>query len=383
MNQNNKLTIVAHLAHHYDNGEWYSYEPYVREIEIWCDLFEEVSLYTDVRFNFESTLPLKVLPKNCNVIGIKMQAGPGWRNNLLRFVQLPLAFLRVWKVVHQSEFLHLRSIGVTTTMAILLNIFYKKKTIIKWPTIFESIPQMTLIQRFELSLLKKAPRNSFVMVYGKSERTNHVSSFPALFSRDEVEDYMRDLNPRDWSGTINLLCVGRMYKFKNFDFVFDALAYFNSKNPHLKWHLYFVGDGVDRPVLDSIVNNANMTDRVTFLGKLPFQKTIEVYKRSHIAIMPGKYEGWPKVINEAWATGCIPFVVNYGNAVYPLKFSPASSYVFEPNFNSFSEGLHTLIEMKKEERETLLHNARMANSNFCLENYRSHLLEIINMVNEN
>ena len=44
-----KLMVLSLADHAFDaEGNPVAYEPYVREINLWCELFEEVEIYTNI-----------------------------------------------------------------------------------------------------------------------------------------------------------------------------------------------------------------------------------------------------------------------------------------------------------------------------------------------
>ncbi len=375
-----RLTIISHTTHFKKKDEFLAYEPYVREIELWAELFQEIEIYTDVKCKGTPKVPVKPLPNNCIIRNINIQAGPGLLNNIKRLIQLPFATIKIFFIVKNSDFLHLRSPGITTVIANFWNIFLNKKTIVKWATIFEEIPQFSKIQKVELKPLKNPPTNTKVLIYGESLHPNHRPSFPALMSKNEIAKLSKNIEPRDWSGKIRLICVGRMSRFKNFDTVIEGLTEFKIKYPKHNWELIFIGDGEERVKIEDLIKSGNLKNEVILKGSLPFAEVLKWYNKSHIAIMPGKYEGWPKVVNEAWSTGCIPFVVNYGNAVYPFKFSTNAGVTYEPENSSFANKLNELFNMTDNDKNELIFNGGKSNYSMTLEKYKLNINNLINQL---
>jgi glycosyltransferase involved in cell wall biosynthesis len=375
---NKRLTIIAHLPHYRINNAWYSYEPYVREIEVWANLFDVIDIHTEIK-NSENknSIPLKILPSKCNVQSVNIKSGPGLKNNLVRLLQLPFAVFKIFNIILNANFLHLRSPGITTFIANYLNIFFNKKSIVKWATVFEIIPQMTLIQKAELKYLKRPVSNTRVLIYGKSSHPNHIPFLPALMTIDELADIDANFKQRDWSKKIRLICVGRLFRFKNFDTVILGLIQFKKRYPKHNWELILIGDGEDRVRIEKLILDGNLKNEVILKGKQPFNIVTKWFSKSHIAIMPGKYEGWPKIINEAWATGCIPFVVNFGNATYPFIYAGLEGFTYEPNDDDFATQLNKLFNLKDSEKLCLAEKGRSANSRMSLYNFENELAKII------
>lgn len=371
------LVIIAHLYHYKKGDRFYSYEPYVREIELWSDLFDEITIYTDLQKEFKPTFPVKSLPENCIIKDIWMRSGSGLKNNLIRMIQLPFATIRLFFIMRKAEMLHFRSPGITTMISNFLNRFLNKKTIVKWATQFDFIPPLSQSQRFELKLLKNPPSNTKVLIYGKSENPNHVSFFPAIMSKKELDELRLKIQPRDWTGKIRLVSVGRLYRHKNFDTIIEGLTVFSQKYPNHNWEFVMIGDGEERNHIEDLIKKGNLENEVKMLGSRPFDEVLKWYGKSHIAVMPGKYEGWPKVVNEAWATGCIPFVVNYGNAPYPLTFAENSGFSYEANPESFADCLNQILQKPADELDRIRKNGADANYSMTLEKYKEKINQII------
>lgn len=371
------LVIIAHLYHYKKGDRFYSYEPYVREIELWSELFDEITIYTDLQKEFKPTFPVKSLPENCIIKDIWMRSGSGLKNNLIRMIQLPFATIRLFFIMRKAEMLHFRSPGITTMISNFLNRFLNKKTIVKWATQFDFIPPLSQSQRFELKLLKNPPSNTKVLIYGKSENPNHVSFFPAIMSKKELDELRLKIQPRDWTGKIRLVSVGRLYRHKNFDTIIEGLTVFSQKYPNHNWEFVMIGDGEERNHIEDLIKKGNLENEVKMLGSRPFDEVLKWYGKSHIAVMPGKYEGWPKVVNEAWATGCIPFVVNYGNAPYPLTFAENSGFSYEANPESFADCLNQIFQKPADELDWIRKNGADANYSMTLEKYKEKINQII------
>lgn len=371
------LVIIAHLYHYKKDGRFYSYEPYVREIELWSDLFDEITIYTDVQKKIRQTVPLKALPENCKVKGVWMRSGPGLKNGVIRLIQMPFATIRLFFILRKADLLHFRSPGITTMISNGLNRFMNKKVIVKWATQFGYIPTLPPSQKFELKLLQNPPSNTKVLIYGKTDHPNHVSFFPATMTKTELDELKQKSGPRDWTGKIRLISVGRLYKDKNFDTIIEGLTVFKRKYPDYNWELVMVGDGEERDSIKNLIKKGNLEAEVKMMGSKPFSEVLDWYGKSHIVIMPGKYEGWPKVINEGWATGCIPFVVNYGNAPYPLTFAKNSGFSYETDPESFADSLNEILQKPAAELDQIRKNGADINYSLTLEKFKEKINQLI------
>lgn len=74
---------------------------------------------------------------------------------------------------------------------------------------------------------------------------------------------------------------------------------------HQDWEFLVVGDGVERPKLESMVERAGIP-RIRFEG---FRRDPSPYYReASLFLMASDFEGWPMVLGEAMQAGCVPVV---------------------------------------------------------------------------
>lgn len=105
----------------------------------------------------------------------------------------------------------------------------------------------------------------------------------------EVENY----NALEKHKKNEFLSVGRLEPQKDFEYLIE---YFNKTDLILN----IVGDGKLRNSLESISNN-----NILYLGRLPHEKLLNLYKEFKFYITSSDFEGNPKSLLEAMSRGCI------------------------------------------------------------------------------
>lgn len=97
--------------------------------------------------------------------------------------------------------------------------------------------------------------------------------------------------------------VGNLIPRKGVNYLIEAISKIDEKL--LKNAGFFiVGDGSDRDTLEKMVNNLELKDFITFLGRIDEDDLLNWYSLSDIFILPSLAEGRPTVINEAMACEC-------------------------------------------------------------------------------
>lgn len=106
--------------------------------------------------------------------------------------------------------------------------------------------------------------------------------------------------PEDSDSVLRLACVGRLYfGAKGQDLLMSVLS--SPAWQQRRWTLTFCGTGPQERVLRRLVANANLQDRVTFMGQVPDITTI--WATHHALVLPSRYEGMPLAVVEAALAG--------------------------------------------------------------------------------
>ena len=119
----------------------------------------------------------------------------------------------------------------------------------------------------------------------------------------------------DHTPTLNnkiVLAVGRLTYQKGFDLLLQAWAILKTKPEAKDWILQIVGEGEDKPLLDSLIYSLNLTDSVTIY---PFSNQVSrYYQQASIYCMSSRFEGLGMVLIEAQSFGlpCVSFDCDIG-----------------------------------------------------------------------
>jgi len=105
--------------------------------------------------------------------------------------------------------------------------------------------------------------------------------------------------------TFNVLCVSRLIERKGIHFLLDAWKKLIEKNQNSK--LFIVGEGDMKTVLLEKSEKLGITNSVNFTGRLVHEKTIDMYKKADVFVLPSMNEGMSNTILEAMACG-LPIV---------------------------------------------------------------------------
>lgn len=135
----------------------------------------------------------------------------------------------------------------------------------------------------------------FLTKYFKNVK--HVEIFPNWIESLRYQDFKNRYSNK-------ILSVGRLEDQKNYQFLIKKLA-----NSDIV--LDIIGEGSKKEELEKLAKENNV--KINFLGRLNYFDLQEVYKSYRIFIMPSLFEGNPKALLEALASGCLVVALNNKN----------------------------------------------------------------------
>ncbi|SMY06880.1 glycosyltransferase [Flavimaricola marinus] len=125
----------------------------------------------------------------------------------------------------------------------------------------------------------------------------------------------------------DLLFVGRLAAVKGVPVLFEALAEARTSLPNLR--LTLIGDGLDRPALETLAKSMGLSDAITFAGYKNQTEVAEALAKADLLVLPSFAEGVPVVLMEAMAAGK-PVVATQVGGVGELVDSGHTGHLVPP-----------------------------------------------------
>ena len=167
----------------------------------------------------------------------------------------------------------------------------------------------------------------YIAAISPEVHSSFIRTFPALKSKvvdienilssDFVRQRAEETDVKaEFSGSVNLLSIGRFCTAKNYDNVPDiARRIVESGHPDLKW--YIIGYGGDEALIRRKISEAGMEEHVILLGKkenpYPYIKACDIY------VQPSRYEGKSVTVREAQMPGKPVAVTAYPTAASQIN----------------------------------------------------------------
>ena len=148
--------------------------------------------------------------------------------------------------------------------------------------------------------------------------------------------------------------IGQHIWQKNLQLVIEALGQLKAEGQ--RFHMLFVGDGAKRAEMEQMAADLNLSDSVTFAGRIHDRKTIaKIYMRSSAMLFPSLYDTSSLVPREAAACGC-PTVFVKG-ASTSQGITDKNGFLIENSAESLTETVRRIIQ-KPDEAKTVGETAR-------------------------
>ena len=127
---------------------------------------------------------------------------------------------------------------------------------------------------------------------------------------------------------IKFLFVGRLEKSKGLYCLIYAMKHLVQSKLNAK--LFIIGGGTEERKLKMLVSSLNLTNFVTFIGNVPYERLPEFYNACDALILPSLIDPSPSVILEAMACGK-PVIGSKVGGIEEVLVDRETGYLFNPN----------------------------------------------------
>jgi glycosyltransferase involved in cell wall biosynthesis len=300
-----KLLVVSDTPFYRGTNGLMAFEPVVRELESLLEIFDEIVW---LGCSVSKQRYAMIQPKQ----GIRLVAMPSVANATMNWQRVlcsyPVFLYHILTCIKDVTHVHGRAPSHPALLLMLLSVVDKRRRYWHKYAGNWAVKSGAISYRLQQWILKKGlGRNRVVTVNGLYEDSpGHIIAFenPCFTDREQqlaIEKAGRKVFPAD----LELLFVGGLNENKGIMELMAAIA-LNHFPARIK-AVHIVGDG---PLKDRIVEMAANTPgtAVHVHGYLSRQEVEKYYEQCHLIVLPSQSEGFPKVIAEASAYGCIPVV---------------------------------------------------------------------------
>lgn len=211
-----RLMVLSAAPHSYDkDGKPVSYEPYVREMNLWTEMFDEVHIYTilkpfDERQHHKFA---KFRDSNVKLIPLlSFDASKGVLYKLGLLLSLPVVFFQLLFASRKYDVVNIRNSGFFSAILGIITRLFPKPTITKWAGSYMPYEGENLITKFDRKVINWYHKKHKVLIYDKVYKKHFVNFIPALMSNAEINEAKKLAEDKPLiSKRYEIVAIGRMY----------------------------------------------------------------------------------------------------------------------------------------------------------------------------
>ena len=302
-----KFAIITYIEHAVYNGKFYSYEPYISEMNIWLNEVDEFMVLAP-KINRKPLAGETAYIKDPVFAEVPALSFKGLTNILLSLFRTPLILMKIYRIFLEADHIHLRCPGNISLLGCIIQVFFPKKPkTVKYAGNWDPESDQPLSYRLQKWILNNRflSRNIKVLVYGKwkNQSDNIIPFFTASFSEEEKAPVNKEFD-----GTLKFMFVGSLSEGKRPLIAIKLVEALISQGVDASLKLY--GNGVLLEELEDYIKNSTFSEAISIEGFRNKKELKQRYRESHFLVLPSKSEGWPKAVAEAMFFGCIPFATN-------------------------------------------------------------------------
>jgi len=356
-----RLLIVSDTATWLVDGKVVAFEPVVREIEHFSGLFDSIIW---IAYGYPG-LPQGNSRILCSetplrLIALPAVGGETWRKKLRALIYAPWYGLVVFFALWRSDVVHTRAPSLPAFWAILFS--YIDRGRIYWHKYAGNWKERRppFFYGLQRDLLIRAKR-TYVTINGKwADQPPHCYSFENPCVTDIERDKAANTALRkNFDGPLELCFVGGLTISKGIMYFLEAVALMPEEAISQVW---IVGDGILSEAAIALIKRSHLGDRIQLLGFQPRTVVESIYARSHCLILPSATEGFPKVLAEAAAYGCIPIASDV-SAIGQYIHSGVNGYLLKQQSTAaIVQTVGKMLQNRSELKRMSVSAVAMANS---------------------
>lgn len=353
-----------------------AYGPYMREIEEWAGLFEEVVIAAPCRSGAGPADCAKVRAGNVWVAPVPELGGRTMARRLELLGGLPRMLWALAKTMRGADAIHVRCPGNVGLVGAVLAPLFSERVIAKYAGQWGGKDGEAWTYRLQKAILRSRWWRGPVIVYGDwpGEPSHVVPFFNSSLTGSQMDRAKRAAASERLEGPRRVLFVGRLSHEKRAETLIRACAQLRREG--LPLHCEVVGEGPERERLEDLVRELGLGGQVALLGGLGFEGVLAAYERADLLVLPSETEGWPKVLAEAMAFGVPCVATDRGLNPWMLGEGRGLTARFD-DVGGFAEAIRTILTEDDETRRRRREACARFGQQYTIEGVRQGLKEIM------
>lgn len=373
-----RFLVVSYALHKSDGvGSYYSYAPYIREMNLWLKHVDSVTVVAPLVGDRPDALDMAYVHPNLKFVSvpaIHLKSLPAIFSIVMK---LPYIVWVLWREMRKANHIHLRCPGNMGLVASLVQVLFpaKNKTV-KYANNWDWNSTQTWTYRLQQRILRNQwlTRRAKVLVYGDwGEKSRNIVPFytASYTNADKLPAELRDLSPQI---PIELLFVGTLTGNKRPIVALQTLKMLNDLGHDAK--LTLIGGGYQHEMLNQAASDMGLSHKVEFTGKVSPQQVVGHFQKAHFLVFMSMSEGWPKVVAEAMWWGCVP-VSTRVSCVHSMLGNGARGLLVEPDAQKVCNEIVKCINNPDTYKQMAAKGMEWARE-YTLERFESDVVRMLN-----
>lgn len=369
-----KFLIVTFAPTLYKENKYYSYGPYVKEMNIWAKKVKQVAICSPT--TYEQKLLLDEFNFNIKQFKLLPFAIISFLDIIKAFYRIPHNIYVIFKAMLWANHIHLRCPGNIGLLGCIVQIFFPKKhKTAKYAGNWDPNSKQPFTYRLQKNILSNTflTKKMKVMAYGDwpNQTKNIIPFFTATYSKKEIE-VLSVKTIRD--AVIKFIFVGGLTNGKQPILSVKVVHELIKQGKSVELNIY--GDGIQRKELENYIKENKLEKHIYLHGNVTKEVVKKALQQSHFMLFISKSEGWPKAVAEAMFWGCVPITTKVSCVPYMLNNGERGSLVL-PNINDIIKEIlnyyitDNLFETKAEK-------AKLWSQKFTLEKFEKEIEKLLN-----
>jgi glycosyltransferase involved in cell wall biosynthesis len=313
------FTIITHVPHVFNQGNYFAYAPYVREMNIWIKQADKIIIVAPLSNGQVTTIDSNYKHDNIEFLAIESFDILSGKSLLKTSSKVPKICWKLYTSMQSADHIHLRCPGNVGLLGCFVQVLFPNKIkTAKYAGNWDPKSDQPWSYRLQKWILSNTflTRKMKVLVYGEwaNQSKNIKPFFTATYSEKEKLQFVA----KDFKSKTQFIFVGTLVKGKNPLYAIQLVEALINKGHHVSLSLY--GEGIEKKSLQEYVFKNNIESNIVLNGNINQEVIKKVYQESHFVILPSVSEGWPKAIAEGMFWGCIPLATRVSCVPFMLDY---------------------------------------------------------------
>ncbi|MBL8007050.1 MAG: glycosyltransferase [Ignavibacteria bacterium] len=323
-----KLAIISHTPHYRSEGIVKGWGSTVTEINHLAKLFDRIFHVAPLHEENSPGSSLPYIGDKIEFIPLKPYGGSKLSDKFSIIKTAPYNLSKinsVLKILGKKDWVQFRA---PTAMGLyvlpFLKIRNKSKLWVKYAGNWK-MENPPFSYRFQKWWLENNIQKSKVTIngYWKGQKDHLINFINPCIDETELAEAGESALKKNFNGKLTICFSGTLTENKGTGLILEALQ--NFSNAEKIEEVLFAGDGSGRKLFEE--KAAGIKIKIKFLGFINREELKSVYSKSHLILLPSESEGFPKVIAEAAAYGCVPVVSDISSI--SQYFNNVNAYLLE------------------------------------------------------